>query len=127
MLWNPKHNLLCPIRYQIDLSLGFKVVLVASQKLADAAEVIGKQPIASQLRFLQSLSEESADNDSTIVSRCHRPVKTLPHVKRALLPCDESQSDLLSRIVYLFGERPNLLLQENVSLAHGRSIEEGPV
>lgn len=39
----------------------------ASQKLADAAEVIGKQPIAMHLRFLQSLVEVSADNNSTIV------------------------------------------------------------
>ena len=39
----------------------------AAQKLADAAEVIGKQPIALHLRFLQSLVEVSADNNSTIV------------------------------------------------------------
>ncbi len=39
----------------------------ASQKLADAAEVIGKQPMALQLRFLQSLVEISAENNSTIV------------------------------------------------------------
>jgi regulator of protease activity HflC (stomatin/prohibitin superfamily) len=39
----------------------------ASQKLADAAGVIGKQPIAMHLRFLQSLVEVSADNNSTIV------------------------------------------------------------
>jgi len=39
----------------------------ASQKLADAAEVIGNQPIAMHLRFLQSLVEVSADNNSTIV------------------------------------------------------------
>ncbi len=39
----------------------------ASQKLADAAEVIGKQPIALHLRFLQSLVEVSAENNSTII------------------------------------------------------------
>ena len=39
----------------------------AAQKLADAAEVIGKQPIAMQLRFLQSLVEVSAENNSTVV------------------------------------------------------------
>jgi regulator of protease activity HflC (stomatin/prohibitin superfamily) len=39
----------------------------AAQKLADAAEVIGKQPIAMQLRFLQSLVEVSAENNSTII------------------------------------------------------------
>jgi len=39
----------------------------AAQKLADAAEVIGKQPIALHLRFLQSLVEVSAENNSTVV------------------------------------------------------------
>src|SRR5213078_738197 len=33
----------------------------ASQKLADAAEVIGKQPMALQLRFLQSLVEVASE------------------------------------------------------------------
>jgi regulator of protease activity HflC (stomatin/prohibitin superfamily) len=39
----------------------------AAQKLADAAEVIGKQPIALHLRFLQSLVEVSAENNSTVI------------------------------------------------------------
>ncbi|MBI2090231.1 MAG: slipin family protein [Deltaproteobacteria bacterium] len=39
----------------------------ASQKLADAAEVIGKQPMALHLRFLQSLVEVAAEKNSTIV------------------------------------------------------------
>jgi regulator of protease activity HflC (stomatin/prohibitin superfamily) len=39
----------------------------ASQKLADAAEIIAKQPTAMHLRFLQSLVEVSADNNSTVV------------------------------------------------------------
>ncbi len=39
----------------------------AAQKLADAAEVIGKQPIAMHLRFLQSLVEVSAENSSTVI------------------------------------------------------------
>ena len=39
----------------------------ASQKLADAAEVIGKQPMALHLRFLQSLVEVSAEKNSTII------------------------------------------------------------
>jgi len=39
----------------------------ASQKLADAAEIIAKQPSAMHLRFLQSLVEVSAENNSTIV------------------------------------------------------------
>jgi regulator of protease activity HflC (stomatin/prohibitin superfamily) len=39
----------------------------ASQKLADAAEVIGKQPMALQLRFLQSLVEIAGDKNSTTI------------------------------------------------------------
>jgi regulator of protease activity HflC (stomatin/prohibitin superfamily) len=39
----------------------------ASQKLADAAEIIANQPAAMHLRFLQSLVEVSAENNSTVV------------------------------------------------------------
>jgi regulator of protease activity HflC (stomatin/prohibitin superfamily) len=39
----------------------------ASQKLADAADIIAKQPAAMHLRFLQSLVEVSAENNSTLV------------------------------------------------------------
>jgi regulator of protease activity HflC (stomatin/prohibitin superfamily) len=39
----------------------------ASQKLADAAEIIAKQPAAMHLRFLQSLVEVSAENNSTVI------------------------------------------------------------
>ncbi len=39
----------------------------ASQKLADAAEVIGKQPVAIQLRFLQSLVEVASEKNSTMI------------------------------------------------------------
>lgn len=39
----------------------------ASQKLADAAEVIGTHPIALQLRFLQSLVEVASEKNSTTI------------------------------------------------------------
>jgi regulator of protease activity HflC (stomatin/prohibitin superfamily) len=39
----------------------------ASQKLADAAEIIGHQPAAIQLRYLQTLTEISAEKSSTII------------------------------------------------------------
>src|SRR6187401_170311 len=39
----------------------------ASQKLKDAANVIGEQPVALQLRYLQTLLEVGADQNSTIV------------------------------------------------------------
>lgn len=39
----------------------------AAQKLADAAEVIAKQPNAIHLRFLQSLVQVAAENNHTIV------------------------------------------------------------
>jgi regulator of protease activity HflC (stomatin/prohibitin superfamily) len=39
----------------------------ASQKLADAADIIARQPTAMHLRFLQSLMQVSAENNHTIV------------------------------------------------------------
>jgi regulator of protease activity HflC (stomatin/prohibitin superfamily) len=39
--------------------------LQASEKLSQAAEVIGKFPVALQLRYLQTLSEVAAENNST--------------------------------------------------------------
>jgi regulator of protease activity HflC (stomatin/prohibitin superfamily) len=39
----------------------------AAQKLADAAEVIAKQPTAIHLRFLQSLVQVAAENNHTII------------------------------------------------------------
>jgi regulator of protease activity HflC (stomatin/prohibitin superfamily) len=39
----------------------------AAQKLADAAEVLGKQPAAIQLRFLGTLTEIASEHNSTIV------------------------------------------------------------
>lgn len=39
----------------------------ASQKLADAADIIAKQPNAMHLRFLQSLVEVSAEKNHTVV------------------------------------------------------------
>src|SRR4030095_1168824 len=39
----------------------------ASQKLADAAEVINRQPISLQLRYLQTLTEIATEKNSTII------------------------------------------------------------
>ena len=39
----------------------------AAQQLADAAEMIGKQPGALQLRYLQTLNEISVEKNSTII------------------------------------------------------------
>ena len=39
----------------------------ASQKLHDAAAVIAKEPMAMQLRFLQSLQEVAGDKNSTLI------------------------------------------------------------
>jgi regulator of protease activity HflC (stomatin/prohibitin superfamily) len=41
--------------------------LQASQKLSDAAAIIAMNPIALQLRFLQTLTEVAADKNSTIL------------------------------------------------------------
>ncbi|HEY3491073.1 MAG TPA: slipin family protein [Candidatus Deferrimicrobiaceae bacterium] len=39
----------------------------AAQKLTDAAEIIGTHPIALQLRYLQTLREVAAENNSTTI------------------------------------------------------------
>jgi len=39
----------------------------ASGRLAEAASVIGKEPVAIQLRFLQTLSELASENNSTVI------------------------------------------------------------
>jgi regulator of protease activity HflC (stomatin/prohibitin superfamily) len=39
----------------------------AAQKLSDAARIIGENPIALQLRFLQTLREVAAENNSTTI------------------------------------------------------------
>jgi regulator of protease activity HflC (stomatin/prohibitin superfamily) len=39
----------------------------AAEKLSDAARVISTEPIALQLRFLQTLVEVSAENNSTTI------------------------------------------------------------
>jgi regulator of protease activity HflC (stomatin/prohibitin superfamily) len=41
--------------------------LQASQKLSEAATVIAREPLAMQLRYLQTLSEIATENSSTIV------------------------------------------------------------
>ncbi|MCG2677692.1 slipin family protein, partial [bacterium] len=37
----------------------------AAEKLSQAAEIIGKHPVAIQLRYLQTLSEVATENNST--------------------------------------------------------------
>jgi hypothetical protein len=39
----------------------------AAERLAQAGEVIGRHPIAYQLRYLQTLSEVAAEQNSTLV------------------------------------------------------------
>jgi regulator of protease activity HflC (stomatin/prohibitin superfamily) len=39
----------------------------AAQKLADAAAVIAEHPIALQLRYLQTLNQIAAENNSTTI------------------------------------------------------------
>jgi len=39
----------------------------AAQRLQDAAKIIAEQPIALQLRFLQTLSEVATENNSTVI------------------------------------------------------------
>jgi regulator of protease activity HflC (stomatin/prohibitin superfamily) len=54
----------------------------ASEKLAMAAEIIGKQPNTMQLRFLQTLVEVSAEKNSTVIFPV--PVDLLTSVQKWL-------------------------------------------
>jgi regulator of protease activity HflC (stomatin/prohibitin superfamily) len=52
----------------------------AAQKLADAAEIISKHPVALQLRTLQTMAEISTENNSTIIF----PTQFMSTVKEAM-------------------------------------------
>lgn len=59
----------------------------ASIKLADAAKVIAQDPIALQLRYLQTLTDISAENNSTIIFPI--PIDLLrPFMEKQALPAD---------------------------------------
>lgn len=60
----------------------------ASQKLAEAASVISAQPIALQLRFLQTLTEIAAEKNSTILFPV--PIDTLKYFMGQDKPKGES-------------------------------------
>ena len=47
--------------------IGAEAELMASQKLTEAAAVIATQPIAIQLRYLQTLSEIAVENNTTTI------------------------------------------------------------
>ena len=47
--------------------IGAEAEFQASQKLADAADIISAHPIALQLRYLQTLSEIAVENNSTTI------------------------------------------------------------
>jgi len=47
--------------------IGAEAELMASEKLTEAAAVIATQPIALQLRYLQTLSEIAVENNSTTI------------------------------------------------------------
>lgn len=52
--------------------------LQASVKLTEAAHIMGKAPISVQLRFLQTLTEVAAENNSTIIFPV--PVDLIEHI-----------------------------------------------
>ncbi|MBN1433949.1 hypothetical protein JW921_04260, partial [Candidatus Fermentibacterales bacterium] len=62
----------------------------AAQKLAEAADIIARHPVALQLRYLQTLSEIAVENNSTTIFPL--PIELLsPFVK--LLERKASQAD----------------------------------
>lgn len=63
----------------------------ASRKLADAAQVMAEQPMALQLRYLQTLTEMTNEKSSTIIVPLPIDlIKPILDARRALKPKDES-------------------------------------
>jgi len=66
--------------------------LQAAEKLAEAAEVIEGHPVAVQLRFLQTLNEVAAENNSTTIFPV--PIDLLtPFLKRATAGAEGAPKD----------------------------------
>jgi regulator of protease activity HflC (stomatin/prohibitin superfamily) len=63
--------------------------LQASQKLAEAAGVIGTQPAALQLRLLQTMVEVAAEKNSTVVLPF--PVELLRFLERSTPPAESGE------------------------------------
>ncbi|MGH2573259.1 MAG: slipin family protein, partial [Actinomycetota bacterium] len=53
----------------------------ASQRLAEAAEILARHPIAYQLRFLQTLSEIASERNRSVIVPI--PIEVLRAAKRA--------------------------------------------
>jgi regulator of protease activity HflC (stomatin/prohibitin superfamily) len=54
----------------------------ASQKLADAAQVLAEHPVSVQLRSLQTMLEMSSERTSTVIFPI--PIDLIAHLKGAL-------------------------------------------
>ena len=54
----------------------------ASQKLADAAQVLAEHPVSVQLRYLQTMLEMSSERTSTVIFPI--PIDLIAHLKGAL-------------------------------------------
>ncbi len=54
----------------------------ASQKLADAAQVLSEHPVSVQLRYLQTMLEMSSERTSTVIFPI--PIDLIAHLKGAL-------------------------------------------
>lgn len=65
--------------------------LQASQKLSQAAEVMGEHPAALQLRLLQTVVEVAAEKNSTLVLPF--PVELLRFLERATSPASEPNDE----------------------------------
>jgi regulator of protease activity HflC (stomatin/prohibitin superfamily) len=87
--------------------------LQASEKLAQAAEVMAEEPAALQLRLLQTVVEVAAEKNSTLVLPF--PVELLRFLEKAT-PTDAART----------GETPGLSAPMVPNDARGLSLEEPP-
>jgi regulator of protease activity HflC (stomatin/prohibitin superfamily) len=94
--------------------------LQASQKLAQAAEVMAGQPAALQLRLLQTVVEVAAEKNSTLVLPF--PVELLRFLERATPQRSEGEDEATTPASN--GETPELTAPKVPDDARGIALEE---
>jgi hypothetical protein len=101
----------------------------ASQQLAAAADVISRNPVTIQLRYLQTLTEIGAEKNTTVVfplpidliSNVMEAVTgTAPRAPRPMVTIDEDDVDLTPPPLEFDPAEDDILLDEDVS--GGRTI-----
>ncbi len=98
--------------------------LQASEKLAQAAEVMAEHPAALQLRLLQTVVEVAAEKNSTLVLPF--PVELLRFLERATPPASERQDETTGREAVAASDAETLTLDPARIPDDARGLELHP-